>query len=463
MENKKKVYINPNFNRLQSSNVASLSLSMPNNKITMHVNPKFSQQVVSNKTKIYVNPNFLNSNSNKSYGLVSDFNAINNRVQCIKNTGVPSQVCHAQVKCEAVAASIIGLNKGVTQQAISQTRYSLVRNNANLTPIPASDKVTKTIKINKYKSVTMSNYKKKLEVPKIIQKVKQQNVDYNPLNIILTNSQVIYKQAIVNNKPVSPRQQKYIYKNKFVFRKPNSSLRISMDAKSLDRRPCLNDSKVNLLKQKIIKKSFKKNNIPCPLFKKYGKCLRSINGTCDFLHDKKHISICRKFLKGICQESTCLLSHDVTSKKMPTCYFYLKGMCTKDDCPYLHVKLNEKSKICSDFLKGYCEKGDLCLCRHVYFNSSSNKETKMAKKRATNSPKIMKIKSYSIYKLKKNDTVSKVNPLEKENDHKEQSLDANSIERRYYTEVDNEGASESNEIIKPSRCKLGTLPSYIKL
>lgn len=72
-----------------------------------------------------------------------------------------------------------------------------------------------------------------------------------------------------------------------------------------------------------------------------------------------------RFLKGACDKTPCLLSHDTTLSKMPTCRFYLKGMCFKADCPYLHKKVNDKTEICVDFLRGFCAKAD--QVRSEYF------------------------------------------------------------------------------------------------
>ena len=194
-----------------------------------------------------------------------------------------------------------------------------------------------------------------------------------------------------------------------------------------------------------MKAKFRINNIPCRLFTKYGRCLRQMYGNCQYLHDKKHVSLCRKFLKGICHDNNCFLSHELTAKKMPTCYFYLKGMCTKDNCPYVHIKKSENIKICQDFLKGYCEKGESCLFRHNKNEQSSGNNNSERKRQPIN--KVIKcVKISKKYKKKDKDIL--------------QGTDGCDVDHRYYKELVND---ENTCQIKPSRCKLGILPSFIQL
>jgi len=106
------------------------------------------------------------------------------------------------------------------------------------------------------------------------------------------------------------------------------------------------------------------------------------------------IAICPKFLRGLCDDSECLLSHVVSADKMPVCRHFLTGLCNNDDCPYLHVKVefacsqssvmlpvqpadvvctawmtqfqvSDKASVCKDFLKGFCPRGTQCCNKHV--------------------------------------------------------------------------------------------------
>ncbi|XP_062544546.1 zinc finger CCCH domain-containing protein 3 [Armigeres subalbatus] len=110
----------------------------------------------------------------------------------------------------------------------------------------------------------------------------------------------------------------------------------------------------------------RKCNIPCPIYRRLGKCTAFSRGKCPKLHDKNQIIICSKFLKGECSNNECLLSHNVSLEKMPVCHFFLEGRCTKNDCPYLHKKVSEKERICEEFLKGYCSLADKCMKRHEF-------------------------------------------------------------------------------------------------
>ncbi|XP_039286535.1 uncharacterized protein LOC111064515 isoform X2 [Nilaparvata lugens] len=112
-------------------------------------------------------------------------------------------------------------------------------------------------------------------------------------------------------------------------------------------------------------KKMRKNNEPCPIYHRFGKCSGKENGTCYRVHDRKNVAICRKFLNGICHNKDCLLFHDIVATKMPTCRHFLAGICTRENCQYLHVKLNNSAPICIKFLQGYCELAEKCKNRHI--------------------------------------------------------------------------------------------------
>ncbi|XP_076626074.1 zinc finger CCCH domain-containing protein 3 [Colletes latitarsis] len=123
----------------------------------------------------------------------------------------------------------------------------------------------------------------------------------------------------------------------------------------------------NKVKQRsiqILRNKMQKNNQPCLIFQRFGYCSNHEKGTCVKRHDKKQISLCKKFLQGNCLLDKCPLSHDIGPEKMPTCKYFLEGCCTRDGCPYRHIKVSSSTPICREFLQGYCAKGRECKQRH---------------------------------------------------------------------------------------------------
>ncbi|KAM3966133.1 zinc finger CCCH domain-containing protein 3 [Aphomia sociella] len=457
-----KVYINPNFNR----NVNINNQILPS-KNTMHINPKFSQfgGNIHNNTKIYINPNFI-----KPYPTINETlepKTVNNKLNLNNLNKDNTRELQNQTVSQS---SVVAIEKSIIQPTTVKSRFCLVRHNVKKQEIKPITNENKTIvKINKYKSIRLRdvNTKQTLKECNIPNRVKS-SVYASNINV---PKKISHKYIRVNNS-----LQNMHNNSRFKFIKVNSELcKSSILLKSSKATKPPMESNKSLLKinnrtkfKGVIKGNLKINNIPCPLFKKYGKCLRMAHGKCEYLHDKKHVSICRKFLKGICHDEMCLLSHELTLKKMPTCYFYLQGMCTKDSCPYLHVKLNDKTKVCSDFLKGYCEKGDKCLNRHVNSRNVVGKSSCLKNETKTMN-KLHKQKDYKyVNNFKKSDNRTSRIPCKfnskpsTSTSVKTNEENTNNSDNRYYIKVDDNN-SENYEIIKPSRCKLGMLPSFIKL
>lgn len=475
-----RVYINPNFNRqdtIPSSSSSSMYFNPNFSHVTPHLNHHLSRQeyvtlnlyhhnrqehVTSNlnhhhnrqdhvtpnlyhnrqepkdqasKTKIHVNPNFIR-NANAYNPIV----AKNPEPYVTKPPSIPSSSINYSTSKELKQNA---KNGQAPSMHVAKSRYSLVRQKENvLTKTPISRPVT-TVKVNKYKSVSINVVKNNLATVNPIKNTLEASyktcfepieahINNTRFKFFKSNSATVFNQT--ETKQVAPKRSSIINKSilKTEFRKMNNKFVL------------------------------KKNNIPCPLFKKYGKCLRKVRGNCVYLHDEKHVSICRKFLKGICHDEDCLLSHDLTDKKMPTCYFYLQGACTKESCPYLHVKLNEKTKICQDFLRGYCEKGDKCLFRHISACQDMASKKCCLKKHLTAS------KTNSVVKVKSRKKSLVMLSQEHRNARKklEGITKAKDIakEQRYFKElVEDKSSGEMCDMIKPSRIKLGTLPSFIQL
>jgi len=95
----------------------------------------------------------------------------------------------------------------------------------------------------------------------------------------------------------------------------------------------------------------------CQFFTRFGECKKS-GGKCPYIHDRAKVAICTKFLKGLCSNTSCKLTHKVLPERMPDCSYFLRGLCTNTACPYRHVKVNSNAPVCEDFLKGYCADGD---------------------------------------------------------------------------------------------------------
>ncbi|KAL9245133.1 hypothetical protein vseg_018818 [Gypsophila vaccaria] len=103
----------------------------------------------------------------------------------------------------------------------------------------------------------------------------------------------------------------------------------------------------------------------CQFFTRFGQCNKS-EGKCPYIHDSSKISVCTKFLKGLCVDPNCKLTHKVIPDRMPDCSFFLQGSCSNESCPYRHVNVEPTASICESFLRGYCSEGNKCLKKHSY-------------------------------------------------------------------------------------------------
>ncbi|KAF5208151.1 Zinc finger ccch domain-containing protein [Thalictrum thalictroides] len=103
----------------------------------------------------------------------------------------------------------------------------------------------------------------------------------------------------------------------------------------------------------------------CQFYTRFGKCNKG-DGKCPYIHDRAKIAVCTKFLKGLCSDATCKLTHKVIPERMEDCSYFLKGLCTNESCPYRHVNVNPNASVCDGFLRGYCASGDECRKKHSY-------------------------------------------------------------------------------------------------
>ncbi|XP_022113478.2 uncharacterized protein LOC110992104 [Pieris rapae] len=494
--NNKKVYINPNYKPGQNKG---------NQQIYINQNFLESKSQSNSINKIFVNPNFMKTNNvlNKNtvcrdsqqqssvkhlstlnlnphynckffpetgfsnqvlngphFNLKGHINKQHSNVNhLLQSNAQPSnQVAHQghinEMNCLAVKCN----NTDIRQEKFTaKSRYILVRNQysqkidkTNSPQITQSCGLLKAVPSNRL-PISKTRYQlirhKECKNPDQSPLVKKRNLKvskYNIINLDSIKSKVGTQYSLA--KPITISSSKILNHHDFKIKK-----HLSYTLKSKEKvRGVFDHTKKTNYKTEIenIKGKSKINNIPCALFCKYGKCLRNINSKCPYVHDKKLVSLCRKFLKGVCHDENCTLSHEISKKKMPTCYFYLNGICVKDNCPYLHVKLGDQASICKDFLKGYCEKGETCIFKHVKPKTSRN-ATRFTK----NIKECLKVKKNISSKNKKDLLPDKPSTSSEEN---------TTLEDRYFKEAVQEDMKKS-DYIKPTRCKLGDLPSYIRL
>lgn len=237
---------------------------------------------------------------------------------------------------------------------------------------------------------------------------------------------------------------------------------------------------INVLSNRLVK-----SNLPCQIFRKLGKCAGFDRRKCPKLHEKIHVDICAKFLKGECINKNCLLSHNVSLSKMPVCKFFLQGCCVREDCPYLHKKLSQKAEICLDFLKGFCSLADKCDKRHEFLCPDFESKGKCEKVKCIYCRKKSKFNKIPT-KIDKNTKVGNNLDLKNQISEKDKVLveKASGLSRYFIDEINtlnsnkniiigetikyisDESEEDSEEIVEnlfPRRPKLGDLPAFIPL
>lgn len=83
--------------------------------------------------------------------------------------------------------------------------------------------------------------------------------------------------------------------------------------------------------------------------------------------------MCRQYLKGVCSNKNCLLSHTSNEYNTPLCRYYLENKCLANSCRYQHHKPehygdeNYDIWICRPFaIGGWCERGSKCPFLHLF-------------------------------------------------------------------------------------------------
>uniref|UniRef100_A0A1B6CCB4 C3H1-type domain-containing protein n=1 Tax=Clastoptera arizonana TaxID=38151 RepID=A0A1B6CCB4_9HEMI len=219
----------------------------------------------------------------------------------------------------------------------------------------------------------------------------------------------------------------------------------------------------------LLTNKFKKNNQLCLIFNQFGRCAGKDNGTCCKIHNLQNISICQKFVQGKCQNSSCLLSHEISPEKMPTCYHYLAGNCVRDNCPYLHVKVNSHAPVCPAFLDGFCIDGENCKKRHTNICPEFEREGVCSKGKYCPHPhqkkrKIPKNKKKEVEtnndEIKSYQEVSTFRYFD-QNQHQEKQGENKTNE--YYMNSNISTNDEESVKVFSKRPNLGVLPAFIPL
>ncbi|KRZ70730.1 Zinc finger CCCH domain-containing protein 3 [Trichinella papuae] len=119
-------------------------------------------------------------------------------------------------------------------------------------------------------------------------------------------------------------------------------------------------------------KLIRKND--CLFYVRFGYCTRG--SQCPHAHDPTRVVICRRFLRGKCNNKFCRFSHVISDEKLPQCQFFAEGRCDIYECPYLHVTYAPGTAVCKKFQLGRCMQGKRCLKRHIYTNNLKKKTVK---------------------------------------------------------------------------------------
>ncbi|KAH0954605.1 hypothetical protein HN011_002860 [Eciton burchellii] len=389
---KKSIYINPTLlNKLSSSSKESTN------------SKEVIEQPVCSKLKFVKNTdnqkNSLKKNNNSKIVLLSHRKLV--RVSDnIKNS---SRIQISQYRLQ----KSVNLMDKTSETVLQKMKAKLLVNNtlhsmnmkSNLAKLGINRSSNKS-KVTKYKIDRTTLSTRKARKALLLKKITNNNVRGNNnkhTSKFITIGGIVYKSSknkLIRNNCSLKRKNSFSVKND----KFNIDKRARILKESLNRTSEVNKNKrfsfnivikanyktsvSNKAKQRsirILQNKMHKNNQPCLIFQRFGSCPNHENGICLKRHDKKQVSVCKKFLQGKCLLNKCLLSHDIGPEKMPTCKYFLDGCCTRDDCPYLHVKMSAKTSICIDFLQGYCAKGDKCQRRHEYFCPEFDKSENCSK------------------------------------------------------------------------------------
>jgi hypothetical protein len=344
---KKKVYVNPQF----TGNVSKT-----------HVNPAHNA-----KPKIHVNPNVLKNfaTSVKSVPKVEP-------VLESKSTTVIS------TRNKLVRVPYNPADRVVRKRRSSvHTKYKIVRTGS-----------VSRFKLDKRKSVSSPGVRSAKKKYVYVNRFLSMGVVAK--NVLLRKNASLGKPGFVNINGILYKKSPNSLKKASDSPKPASS-KYKIARKEAKQRVSSSNPRRSVVKRfklirsrkqsRVAPNKLRKCNIPCPVFRKFGRCRGKSDGTCIKLHNPDQVVLCTRFLQGACLDQNCLLSHKVSDEKVPTCKYYLDGLCSRDGCPYLHVKISPKADVCRDFVEGFCKKGAQCDKRHQFLCPDFEKTKTCAKRR----------------------------------------------------------------------------------
>ncbi|XP_076303420.1 zinc finger CCCH domain-containing protein 3 isoform X2 [Lasioglossum baleicum] len=425
LQEKSLVHINPKMMKsVINSNENTGNHSI---QVTTNIKDNFLPKQNSIKKSVYVNPKLIKKLSSsmqpkpveqKETVTPTISHPVCSRLKFIKNVNSVRTVnCPRKSNSNIVLLSkrkLIRVKRSSRKSLnASQTEISKMKKSLNLvkTVKPSSNKLLKTKTINTSQQ-SISKYTTSMKSPIIKPKINKYRIDRTIPKTIIVKDHLNQTQAKVINKKMelitiagivykSSKNQlvrkSYGAKKKHTTNIKSDKFIVATNGKKLCRikplKEALGNSRMkivnkvtgsklspnlsqksnyktnisNKVKQRsiqILRNKMQKNNQPCLIFQRFGYCSNHEKGTCLKRHDKKQISLCRKFLQGNCLLDKCPLSHDIGPEKMPTCKYFLEGCCTRDGCPYRHIKVSSNTPICREFLQGYCAKGQECKQRH---------------------------------------------------------------------------------------------------
>ncbi|KAF5273261.1 hypothetical protein FQR65_LT04683 [Abscondita terminalis] len=390
----------------------------------MYVNHALLQNLKQNQLKVLINPNFVNQMGIKPHFNKNFFtnqtihvnpNVIRNREKPTRDHVVPTIVAKSNIIL-STPTNIIRSPKATestrTRRTSIHTKYKIIRDtstrikaisncfSARHKNVFAIDRRLSVKKISSPKNINVyvkrnlnkSNYvrinnatNKKSNETKVRSNVKTVGGALKSKILMIRGHKYKLDSShrtltLMDNNKCNNESPKSLFKTIYVggmtFKQKERN--VFVKTKVRHQRTLLRQARQKSLN--VLTNKHKKSNLPCPLYRKFGKCKGKETGRCIRIHNPEQISLCPKFIQGACTKKYCLLSHKISAEKMPTCKFFLDGLCSKDDCPYLHVKISSKAEICKDFLEGFCKNAAECDKRHQYLCSDFEKTGKCVKK-----------------------------------------------------------------------------------